>query len=270
MTAVRDKFWLWGQDAGSHHAAGNNVFQLPGVNRMSPLQGAQYLGINNCCRVVMGGQPQPPFEKESEELSSMDQVVWSIIGDYGSKRNDDGGDDLEEVLRQARMFPNVTGAILDDFFSSQDAGTAARIPIEDLKHISKRLHSELPRPLDLWIVYYENQLDRNVSEYLNVCDVVTFWTWKAENLKDLEDNYATVRAITPDKRHLIGCYMYDYGNSSPMPVKDLMRQCETCLNWIKEGNLDGMIFCSNCIADIGLEAVEWTGNWISEIGDDEI
>ena len=48
-------------------------------------------------------------------MKNVSRVVWSAIGDSGSKRNDHQTD-VEEVLRQASLFPNITGAVLDDFF----------------------------------------------------------------------------------------------------------------------------------------------------------
>lgn len=59
MAKLKDKLWLWGQDAGSHHAAvGNKSWKLPGENRMGPAEGAAYMGIKNIFRVVMGGGPR--------------------------------------------------------------------------------------------------------------------------------------------------------------------------------------------------------------------
>ena len=132
----------------------------------------------------------------------------------------------------------------------------------------QRLRSEAPRPLDLWVVWYEHQLQRDdISECLAVCDVITFWTWRGENLAHLEDNLATVRRATPGKRLLAGCYMWDYGNCRPLPPGAMQAQCETYLEHMLRGDLDGMIVCSNCIADIGLDTTEWLRQWICDVGD---
>jgi len=116
-----------------------------------------------------------------------------------------------------------------------------------------RLRIGAPRPLDLWVVLYDSQLDQPVQPYLDVCDVTTFWTWKAEALNRLEENFARVESMTPGKRRLIGCYMFDYGTKHPMPVALMQKQCELGLRWLRAGRLDGMIFCSNCCADLGLD-----------------
>ena len=42
------------------------------------------------------------------------------------------------------------------------------------------------------------------------------------------------------------------------------------LRLMKEGLIEGIVICSNCIADLGIEAVEWTRNWLIEHRDDEI
>jgi len=117
MTKLKDKFWLWGQSPNAHHETGDNYYNLPGLNIMTPLEGAMYLGVNNCCRVVIHNQPHPPFDQHSMALASMKQVVWSVLGASGS--NNDGVD-LKEVLRQAEIFPNITGGVLDDFFTEKD------------------------------------------------------------------------------------------------------------------------------------------------------
>ncbi len=263
---IRDCFWIWGQDAGSHHAY-NNHYRLPGVNRMGPAAGARYLGINNCCRVATGSGPQPPFDRAAAELTGMQQVVWSIVGAGGVERNDDGWGDLNEVIRQAQMHPNVSGGVLDDFCSEKRLAifTPAR-----LAEISAKMRTEVGRPMDLWVVLYEYQLDCPVQAHLASCDVISFWTWKSENLKDLDANMAKVMALTPGKKHMAGCYLWDYGNQQAMPLDLMKYQCEKYYRWLKAGKIQGVIFCSNCIADLGLETVAWTREWISKIGDEEL
>ena len=61
--------------------------------------------------------------------------------------------------------------------------------------------------------------------------------------------------------------MYDYGSRKPMPVDLMQHQCELGLQWLRDGRIDGMIFLASCICDLELEAVEWTREWIQEVGD---
>lgn len=255
MAGFRDKLWLWGQSPGSHHGA----FKLPGENRMTPAEGADYFGIRNCCRVVMGDQPSAPFDTHSADLKGMAQVVWSVVGDCGSKRNDNNGDDLDEVLRQALMYSNITGGVLDDFFRPDGTG---RYSVKEIATIKERLNCFPARRLDLWMVLYEIQLGFNIKEYLDLCDVVTFWTWKGNHLNKLDDNLKKFAELTPGKRRMAGCYMWDYGNNRPLTMEQMEHQCSIYLQWLERGDIEGIIICSNCIMDIGLDTVEWTRQWI--------
>jgi len=258
MENFRDKLWLFGQDAGSHHIQHN----LPGQNLMGPTEGASFLGINNCLRVVMDNKPSPPFDNASAELKDMKQVVWSIVGNKCSDRNDGGQNDLDEVIRQSHLFPNISGVLLDDFFIA-DTGKA-RINIEDLKKIKYRLQNEAARPLDLWLVLYSTQLDTPVQEYIDLCDVITFWIWDGKDLVDLDENFVKFKAITEGKRRLAGCYMWDYGAEKTLTNEQMESQCHRYLQYLSKNEIEGIIFLSNCIADIGLNAVEWTREWINK------
>lgn len=76
--SIRDDFWLWGQVPNSHHEEGNNIYNLPGVNKMTPIEGAKFFGIKNICMVVMEDKPAvEEFPRMADELSSLDKVVWS-------------------------------------------------------------------------------------------------------------------------------------------------------------------------------------------------
>ena len=88
------------------------------------------------------------------------------------------------------------------------------------------------------------------------------------DLPHLERNLAKVRSLAPGKRYFAGVYMWDYGAGKPMTAEEMRRQCEVCYDLIRAGKLEGMIFSSNCIADLGLEAVEWTRKWIREKGEE--
>lgn len=272
MTKLKDRLWLWGQDAGSHHAsAGNKNWKLPGENRMGPVEGAAYLGVNNMCRVVMCGNPAPPFDTESEKLAAMRQVVWSAIGDAGSTRNNAEQSDMEEVLRQAEKYPNITGTVLDDFFCSSELGRVARHSLNSIARMRNELHAFAPRPLDLWLVWYKQQLDWPVDKYLELFDVISYWNMKAPaEFAEIDRDFGKLIALTPGKRRMLGCYMWNYGDGKALTVAEIRMQCEKYHEWIKAGKAEGIIFCSNCCADLGLEAVEWVRRWIKDFGDEEI
>lgn len=261
---VRDRLWLWAHEAGSH----NGNYHLPGDSTITPAQAAARMGLDGVIMVVLGDRPAPPFEPAAAPLAGVRRLVWSIVGDSSSHRTDDAPD-LDAVVSLARTAPNLTGGIMDDFFLPASAGRVSRHSPERLAAFRAGLRAAA-RPLDLWVVLYAHDLDRPVAPHLAECDVVTFWTWKADDLGDLPRNLDRARALAPGKRIVQGCYMWDYGNGRPMPVETMRAQCEQGLDWIRSGRTDGMIFLASCVCDLGIESVEWSRRWIADVGDEPL
>ena len=77
-------------------------------------------------------------------------------------------------------------------------------------------------------------------------------------------------ALAPSCRKVLGCYMWDYGRKSPMPLDVLKDLYALGLDWLRLGRIEGMIFLASCICDLELEAVEWTREWVASKGDEPI
>ena len=270
---LKDRLWIWGQNAMSHqNSIGNSKWKLPGGNKLEPVEGAAYLGVPNIFRVVMDGKPEPPFDAESEKMKNVHRVIYSAVGDAGSTRND-SETDLEEVIRQAAKYPNVTGAILDDFFCNRlvDGGKLARYSVDYTQGMCDRLHTALSRPLEFWVVWYKRALTFPLDEYLQVFDGITYWNMDTPAQKnELRDDLDMMVERTPGKRRMTGCYIWNYGAGRPLEVDELKFECETYYDYIKQGKTEGIIFCSNCCADIGGAAVDYLRGWIKEVGEEEI
>jgi hypothetical protein len=269
-STVRDKFWIWGHPAGSH----NSYPGLPGASRMTPAEGAFYLGVPNVIMVSFPDNQNP--SKMLPEVSSYDQyaislcplkrVVWSLVGAGGVVTQ--GGVDI--IRNLARKFPNLVGVQMDDFFrDTLDGGRIGALTPNELAYLRNQMTVD-GRRLDLWVTVYHHDLKHDLSEYLKEVDVVTYWTWKAEDLATLEDGFAQAEQATPNARHVLGCYMFDYGTEKLMPINLMEKQCTVGLDWLKKGRIAGMIFLASCICDLNLEAVEWTRNWIREVGDQTV
>lgn len=259
---VRDRFWLWGHQEGSH----GQDYVLPATSRMTPAEAAHYMGIPNLMMVGYAGQPEPPFDQYAKSLTSLKRVSWSVVGDGSSTRNDHQTD-LEEVIALAQKFPNVMGGVLDDFFHGVDeTGKFSRYDLAALRHMRDRLHTASP-PLELSVVLYDKDLDTPLQEYLEEVDLITFWTWTADQLSNLETNMERLESLIGDKPKMLGCYLFDYGAGKEMPIEMMRYQCELGLKWLEEGRITGMVFLASCICDLELEAVTWARQWIAEVGD---
>lgn len=269
---LQDRLWVWGQETGSHHLVPQ--FNLPGVNRMGTVDFCREFGVPNCCRVAVPAGPFPPFDNASAELAGLREVVWSAVGACGVTRNDNDGSDLDEVIRQAEMFPNISGAVLDDFFAAPETlaagGPMVRHSLASLQAMREKLHNFPVRKLDLWLVWYDYQLDYPVTEFADCCDVISFWTWEAKNLVNMEENLQKVRLLVPGKRYFAGVYLWDYGTGNPLPDGEMTRQLEIARKFIHDGLLEGIIVCSNCVADLGLTAADELKEWIKIHGDEKV
>lgn len=261
MTKLREKVWLWGQTEGSHHI--NKNFRVPGRNRMTALEGAVYFGIPNMCRVVMAGLPNPPFDQEAMVLDRLKNVIWSIIGDGSSGQ----AVYIDEIIRLAEKYTNISGVIMDDFF------TETRMEIFTpayLREIKAELCEKAPRPLPLWGVIYTQELTEERRAHLAECDKISMWTWWSDYLPQMEENYEKLRQLWDGKEIYAGCYMWDYGNGKEIPDDLMQLQLDTYYKWLREGKIAGMILCSNCCADVGLKAADMARKWMDEHGDEEI
>ena len=109
-----------------------------------------------------------------------------------------------------------------------------------------------------------------LDDYFKMIDVATFWTMNFDDLENMESNIKKLKSVAPHAKIMLGCYFIDYGKNKGVPIPLMKKQCETGLRWIKEGKIEGMIFLANTTMDIGLESVEWTRNWIKEVGDTPI
>jgi hypothetical protein len=136
-----------------------------------------------------------------------------------------------------------------------------------MRHLRGRLDAGVPR-LDAWVVLYAHEFDQEerLRPHLDLCDVVTLWTWNAAELTRLEHNFERFERIVGAKRRVLGCYLWDYGAKQPMPLEMMKHQCELGRRWLEEGRIEGMIFLASCICDVGLGAVEWTRGWIDAKG----
>jgi hypothetical protein len=153
--------------------------------------------------------------------------------------------------------------LTDDTEGSTESST---FTLSALQRLRERLNSA-QRPLKLWVVLYTHEFDMEyLRPHLELCDSVMMWTWRADNLAHLKENFARLKDIALKNRKILGLYMYDYGAGKPMPVNLMEMQCEMGLRWLKEGRIEGMIFLASCICDLGLEAVEWTRSWIAKVG----
>jgi len=153
--------------------------------------------------------------------------------------------------------------------SSVEPEARAAVTVARLREIKEKM-AQMDRKLDLGVVLYTFQLNPAIRGHIDLCDIVSFWSWTTADLLKLPENFAKYREIVPDKRTLLGIYMWDFGSRKPYPLDVMKMQCDLGLKWLKEGKIEGMIFTCTNLCDMGIEAVEWSKRWIAEHGKEKI
>lgn len=115
---VRDHLWVWAHDACFDWDAHEDGAS-PAKNRMTPVEGAVYMGISNVMFIQLSSVPAAPFEQYFTPFKAMKQVYWTLSnnGNQAHKL----GKEQEDVYRLAAENPNITGLLLDDFLIGPNA-----------------------------------------------------------------------------------------------------------------------------------------------------
>ena len=267
---VNDALWIWGHPAGVY-----NRSYLRSTGRAStiePVAGALDMGIRNLIFVCYQGKPQPPFDAYYAPMRQLDCVLWSLVAAEGATSQAT----RDAAFALAERNENLTGWILDDFFHEPPDGNAADMPsapapafrasLTPLELRALRERKVRGRQLPVMAVIYTGQLKPGAQAHIAEIDELCMWTSPAANLKNLEANFFALEKLAPGKELFLGCYMYDFSGRKPLPVALMQQQVELGHRWLKEGRISGMIFLATANVDVGLEAVDWTRQWIREAG----
>jgi len=210
--------------------------------------------------------PEPPFDEYVQQFATTKRLAWSIVDGahqpYAEKKR--------LAFELAARLPNLVSVYLDDFFlrdAAPDHGESpANLTVAQIRALRHELEALQPR-LELSLVLYSNQLHPAIAAHTQHADVVSLWTWNAADLEHLEATFARYRAILPAQRTLLGLYMRDFGGQRPIPQQLMERQCSLALQWLLEGQIEGLIFHCTPLCDMKLEAVEWARCWVAAHAD---
>lgn len=274
---LRDRLWMWGH--GSR--ATDGVAKIPNGHGIDMADAIRSMGIPNVCVIRWQSLPKaendtrdgnnPPFDRYIQQFHDTRRVAWGII---------DGGEEPYRLKKEWAIslldrMPNLTTFFLDDFFIGEpklapgQTEPEAHLTLAELRSLKAEL-AALPRRPDLAAVLYAYQLNDLIREHLELCDVVSFWTWHATDLTALEKNFRRYREILPTKPTLLGIYMWDFGNEKPVTPELMRHQLDVALDLYKQGQIEGMIFHCTPLCDIGLEAVDTARQWIADHAEERI
>jgi hypothetical protein len=195
-------------------------------------------------------------------LGTHDTEIARSCG-LGAVRFFRGGDELiakEWKVAASSTYPGFDAATL----VGRLLPFRAALTPEELRELGRRKVRGAKLPI--MAVVYTGQISPRAKGHLDEVDEVCLWTWRPEDLKDLEANLTRLEALVPGKPIYLGCYTFDFDASRPLPVEPMEKQTRLGHRWLEEGRIQGMIFLATANVDVGLEAVEWTRRWIGTLG----
>lgn len=304
---VRDRLWIFTVAAGGNNKkspawpGGNTTHFIddfaPGGSRMTPAEGAFWLGVPNLLFIRGNELPALPSDEVGRKKSSyqqyavsfqpLERVVWSVVGAGGTG----GMNELPATLSLAQEFPNIQGVFLDDFVrpiprkKATDPHTGRpAMPLADLRRLRGQIKGS-GRPLDMWVTIYTHEVnpvregskvpyrscDPPLGDFLGEFDVLTLWTWDSGEIPGLEANLTALEKIAPPKARIaLGLYLWDFQNKKPVPVELMKHQCDLGLKWLKEGRISDIIFLANTVLDVGMPSAEFSREWIRRHGAEKL
>ena len=269
MSTIRERVWMYGAVCGAYHTP---HYKLPGTSTLECADACRKYGLTKAVMDVCVRGPVYPFDAESEKLSFLDELVWTIIPSGSVVRNEDQFFDMEEIIRQIQKYPNVKGIFCDDF---QNRRRTLCSP-EKLTELKERVLAASPRPIDMWLVVYaadvftERCTPHHILEYTKIPDTISYWSWHPFHLKVLQDNLNFARSKFPDKKVNLGIYLWDFSAGKPLEDKLMAYQLELAYEMLHTGVIHGITVCASCVMGLGIKAEEIFGNWLEKHGDEEI
>jgi hypothetical protein len=281
---IRDRIWMWGHDSGS---LGHYISEEERGGKIYPAAAIKTMGIPNVCMVPFTGTPRPDeYDEYAKQFDdpAVKRFNWSFI--HASAQ--DAQAIKAAALSQAAKYKNFVGLDMDDFFhghadsvpngpnfDEKSVGIAsAALSPRQVIDVQKELNTTAPKccgkKLDLSIVWYTHQLNPLIKGHIDQVDVVYFWTWDANHLVDLKQNFKAFRDICPDVRVRLGVYMWNFNNKTVVPIELMKHQLDCAYRCLKSGAVEGLIFHCTPLCDMGLEAVEYSRRWIDEHGEEPV
>ncbi len=260
MAKLSEKLWNWGHLEGSHNGC------TPFECSMTPEEFAREYGIPNAFIVSYGGNIQPPYGEMAKRFSELGQVKWSALGDSSTPLPEHRLGNVPDVIEAAANMGNITGSIVDDFFSPV---RVKRFTPDVLSEMKAELNA---RGLDFWCVLYSHELGavEGLEKYLDCFDGITFWFWGCDRMGDLQGDMEKVRALANGKPIMMGVYVWDYAQKSPMKTELFTDQLELGRKMLCSGEIEGMVFCSSTLGDADIETNRILKQWVKDNGDTHI
>ena len=254
MATIKSRAWIWGHPAGSLGGVAN----IPEGNVTGPVEGMYQLNAENVFWIHFGKGKENRRESALQMEAACKGFGWRLTP----------ARPVSLVLEERREFSHLTVAAYDDFFCPEwEANNWTVHPAPAVRE-ERRLLNEAG--VELWCVHYERHIERDIAEYLDAFDGFTFWFWSQRAPEEYEAALQKFIEKTPDKRRMLGVYLYDFGRSAPADPDLVERELFRARELLRDGTIEGFILHTNAVADLGYAAYDRAVRWMAEHGEEEI
>ena len=253
MDTIQDRLWIWGHPENSLLGC----FGIDKESHVTPVNGMKELGAKNLFYVPMNKETDRDamsYEMQRECLS----FGWSI-------ENREQAQALPELKKK---YPNLSCGVFDDFFCPENAvNNMTAYTTDELRRIKTMLNDA---GMELWAVYYERQIDLDLTPYLDCFDGFTFWFWRQPTEEEHERVIDRFISKTPGKRRRIGCYLYDFGRETPCKPENIPKELDRDAALMRRGLCEGIILHTNAVGGMGLAAYDEAIKWVQKHGNEPV
>jgi len=221
---LNDQIWVWGGPTANWGGT---------MAEDCLARGAEFFGTRNVVYVY-----GPHNDRSLALLESFDNVVCQIGANCRNPEAvpEDTVAEAERLSALSLRYPNIAGAIIDDFDTGHEAFPAAK-----MHALRDALRSHNPT-LKLHVVVYTEKQHEGYEDVLPYVDVVTMWVWKRRDLPALDTGLETIRREFPGKPVYMGVFLHDYGETKEaMPLERLTYQLDRGREHLAAGLLNGII-----------------------------
>lgn len=250
---LREKVWIWGHPENSL----KGLYGLTKESDVTPVDGMKYLGAKNVFYVPIWR----PCDRDIKSVELQENCL-----SFGWSK--EPIDNIDDVIQRKKRFSSFKILIYDDFFRSDNEGNNAfSISKEELLANKKKLNDN---GLELWVVFYERDKDIDISEYLDCFDGISFWFWNQPTEEQYQNTIKIFIEKTPNKKRLVGCYLYDFGREKACDPDRVEQELENDKKLVQEGLIDGFILHTNAVGKMDFEGYERCAKWMELNGDIEL
>ncbi len=266
---LSDTFWLWGHPEGRYN---NNIdnYGNYGVSRMTPMECCSYLGIQNTFMVPVRWEINR--RQYNKSFKALKNVGWECFGADAHRWK------VEQIIDEAKEFPNITTAVFDDFYgqAKEKAKKGEPVSPDNLWKVRDRFNNNEVRHIDLWMVLYTREFGLNAEDdekfrpFLDPFNGIIMWTWEEKDVPLIPEKYEIFKKMTPNNRRMFGCYLWNFGERKQATPEAVKWQLDFYREKILAGEAEGIVFHTNTMADLDYPAYDAALEWIAEHGDEEI